>query len=95
MVLANPCVQAIHSLVVVESRSLMIPSEVNDKADSHCPISSRHRNYYSEAVDDNFCLAYENQFKKRTFMFELRLTASDVLYRNITYCEDDMGSESF
>ena len=35
-------------------RSLVVPSEVDDKVDSHYPINSRHRNYYSEAVDDIF-----------------------------------------
>ena len=44
----------IHNLVVVEFRFLVVPSEVNDKCDSRCPISSRHRNYYSEAADDIF-----------------------------------------
>ena len=44
-----------HNLIwYVESPSLVIPSEVDDKVDNCCPISSRHRNYYSETDDRIF-----------------------------------------
>ena len=48
------CTSPFIMLWYLDFHSLVVPSEVDDKVDSCCPIGLRHRNYYSEADDDIF-----------------------------------------